>query len=126
MGLNLGSPLTGSRQGCCRPFLALLVERKKKDGQNMESFTNSNSTWPNLRGFYRQTMQLIMLLNTKLLESGNKTGSIATNILVLAVMRFGIGLIPGMTTEAAWTLTSLVYDSVSFLSLTRRNSLISM
>ncbi|KAI8616687.1 ORMDL family [Chytriomyces sp. MP71] len=57
----------------------------------MESFTNSNSSWPNLRG------------------------SIATNVFVLFLIRLGLGLIPGMTAEAAWTITSILYDSITFL-----------
>ncbi|KAI9334966.1 ORMDL family [Obelidium mucronatum] len=57
----------------------------------MESFSNTNSSWPNLRG------------------------SIATNIFVLAVLRLGIGMIPGMTTEAAWTITNLLYYVITFI-----------
>ncbi|KAJ3125928.1 hypothetical protein HK100_010528 [Physocladia obscura] len=59
--------------------------------ESMESFTNSNSSWPNLRG------------------------SIATNIFVLFILRFGIGLVPGMSTEAAWTITNLTYYLITFI-----------
>ncbi|KAJ3293370.1 hypothetical protein HDU79_000406 [Rhizoclosmatium sp. JEL0117] len=57
----------------------------------MESFSNTNSSWPNLRG------------------------SIATNVFVLVFLRMGLGLIPGITVEAAWTITNLLYYSITFI-----------
>ncbi|KAJ3202034.1 hypothetical protein HDU82_007662, partial [Entophlyctis luteolus] len=41
--------------------------------------------------------------------------SIATNIFIIALLRYTVGLVPGMTVEAAWTITNLAYYFVTFI-----------
>ncbi|KAJ3120590.1 hypothetical protein HK100_012733 [Physocladia obscura] len=78
--------------------------------ESLESFTNSNSSWPNLRGAFIATSGASGAVE-------NADCSIATNIFVLFILRFGTGLVPGMTAEAAWTITNLTYYLVRILCL---------
>ncbi|KAJ3192628.1 hypothetical protein HK101_006208 [Irineochytrium annulatum] len=41
-------------------------------------------------------------------------GSWFTNVLVLIALRIGLGIIPGLSGEAAWTLTNLIYNTATF------------
>ncbi|KAJ3015533.1 hypothetical protein HKX48_004558 [Thoreauomyces humboldtii] len=58
---------------------------------NSVSQTNPNSTWVNLRGSW------------------------LTNLLVMVVIRLGMAIVPGISTEASWTLTNLTYNASTFI-----------
>ncbi|KAJ3150304.1 hypothetical protein HDU86_006695 [Geranomyces michiganensis] len=55
------------------------------------SQTNPNSTWVNLRGSW------------------------LTNLLMMVLIRLGAAIVPGISSEASWTLTNLVYNTSTFL-----------
>lgn len=50
--------------------------------------TNPNSSWLNLRGTW------------------------LTNVLIVVAIKLAFSLVPGVTTEASWTLTNLTYNIV--------------
>ncbi|KAJ3025294.1 hypothetical protein HDV00_012797 [Rhizophlyctis rosea] len=52
---------------------------------------NPNSNWVNLRGSW------------------------VTQLVVLLGIRIGLGIIPGLSTEAVWTLTNLIYNTTTFI-----------
>ncbi|TPX58089.1 hypothetical protein PhCBS80983_g03403 [Powellomyces hirtus] len=59
--------------------------------ENCISQTNPNSTWVNLRGSW------------------------LTNLLVMVLIRLGAAIVPGISTEASWTLTNLAYNLSTFI-----------
>ncbi|KND03857.1 uncharacterized protein SPPG_01311 [Spizellomyces punctatus DAOM BR117] len=58
---------------------------------NPSSTINPNSTWVNLRGSW------------------------LTNILIMVLLRLGMAIVPGISSEASWTLTNLVYNASTFV-----------
>lgn len=46
----------------------------------------------------------------------NLRGTWVTNVLIAVVLRVLFACVPGMSNEAAWTLTNLTYNSVSGLA----------
>ncbi|KAI8921475.1 ORMDL family [Entophlyctis helioformis] len=43
------------------------------------------------------------------------TGAWIANICVIVLLRFGLAVLPGISTEASWTLTNLGYNAATFL-----------
>ncbi|KAJ1531302.1 hypothetical protein HK405_001250 [Cladochytrium tenue] len=54
-------------------------------------WTNPNSAWLNLRGSW------------------------VTNVCVLVLLRVGLAIVPGISSEAAWTLTNLIYNLATYI-----------
>ncbi|KAI8812774.1 ORMDL family, partial [Cladochytrium replicatum] len=41
-------------------------------------------------------------------------GSWITNLVMIVVLRFMFSIVPGLSTEAAWTLMNVVYNTITF------------
>ncbi|KAI9203009.1 ORMDL family [Polychytrium aggregatum] len=44
----------------------------------------------------------------------NQRGSWVTGVVIIVSLRIGLATIPGISAEAAWTLTNLIYNTASY------------
>ena len=71
---------------------------------------NPNSTWVNSRGTLKEPFIPFPII----LTIGEK-GAWVTTVIVLIFIRFGLAILPGISSEASWTLTNLAYNTGSFI-----------
>lgn len=43
-----------------------------------------------------------------------------TNVIIVCLIKFFFGIVPGMSPELAWTMTTLTYNVVSFLGFAKK------